>query len=340
MPGSFDVVLVKHGTVGVSETFIRTHARLLNAVVWDHPIPSSGNCRLLQEFLLLYPELPVLCEYGTSGARALPTLRALERDLFVYFHGYDIYSTRVLQEYVDRYEQLFDYSRAIFAVSEAIAGKLRDIGAPDHKIHMIPCGVDEQFFSELRKGCYLRPTFIFIGRFVEKKGLYTLIHAFALIKDKDAFLVLIGDGPLYPEIKYLIEQLDLQDRVEFRGWVAHEEIAHVLDGALGLVLPSLEAVSGDSEGAPVVLMEAAARGVCCLTTRHAGIPEVVAHLETGILVQPGSHRDLANGLSWLLENPDDARRLGIQARWKATCEFSAASRADQVKRILLQGKYA
>ena len=80
------------------------------------------------------------------------------------------------------------------------------------------------------------------------------------------------------------------------------------------VLPSVTAADGDEEGTPTVLLEAAASGLPVLSTRHSGIPEIVADGVSGILVSERSPAELAIGLKRLIDEPECRTRMGRQGR--------------------------
>jgi glycosyltransferase involved in cell wall biosynthesis len=86
---------------------------------------------------------------------------------------------------------------------------------------------------------------------------------------------------------------------------------------------SIEAASGDVEGTPVAVLEAGATGLPVVSTRHGGIPDVVRHGETGLLVEEGDVAGMARQMLRLLRDPTQAAALGDAARRHVRHHFSA-----------------
>lgn len=325
-----DALVLKHGPVSWSETFIDTHLKSLNGLLYDGPLPRSSVSQPLLGFLQAHPHLPVLCEYGTTGARALPTLLSLGRPFSVYFHGYDAHSSRVLGEYSETYPRLFDAATHLFAVSEDIALRLTGLGAPTSKVRVLPCGVEDIFFDEPPGPGYDMPTILFVGRLVEKKNPLAVVDAFAPLSD-DARLFIAGEGPLEPDLRRRIQHHGLDHRVFMAGAIAHQRLPQLLDGGAFLALPSRTAAGGDAEGTPVILMEAAARGLPCISTFHGGIAAVVRDRRTGLLVSPGDREALSSAFRTLLKDSALARALGACAKAHAHAHFRASDRALELR---------
>ena len=117
---------------------------------------------------------------------------------------------------------------------------------------------------------------LFVGRLIEKKGLGDLLDAMTAVPD--ARLLIVGDGPLRPELE---AEARLRVAAEFAGWLAPEDVARRFEEARVLCVPSRRAASGDAEGLPTVILEAGARGLPTVGTRHSGIPEAIADAAAG-----------------------------------------------------------
>ena len=133
------------------------------------------------------------------------------------------------------------------------------------------------------------PVFVAVGRFVDKKAPQLTLAAFGQVAAtlREAQLVMIGDGPLFESTRRAARSFGLEDRVEFRGRQTSQEVATAMRKARVFVQHSIRTVRGDSEGTPVSILEAGAAGLPVVSTRHAGIKDVVQHGSTGFLVEEG-----------------------------------------------------
>lgn len=161
-----------------------------------------------------------------------------------------------------------------------------------------------------------RLRFLFLGQLVERKGLGTLVEAFARVR-ADADLLLVGGdwgAPGYPqEIAALIARLGLEERVRCENH--RQDVGALLKDCDAFVLPSL------SEARPRVIIEAMHLGRPIVATAVGGIPELVRDGVTGLLVQPGDVSALANALERLAATESLRVRLGEAARELARDEF-------------------
>ena len=157
---------------------------------------------------------------------------------------------------------------------------------------------------------YSRPFLLCVCRHVHKKGVDTLLRAFALISPDvpDVSLVLVGDGPLLEEHKLMARTLQIEHQVVFIGNVAHEDVSTFLAACALFVLPSRLEPFG------LVLLEAAHYGKGMIATRVGGVPEIITDGVDGVLVEPDEPAGMAAQILALVRQPDDAARLGVRAR--------------------------
>ena len=197
------------------------------------------------------------------------------------------------------------------------------LGAPLEKVHFIPCGVDCRQFAGASPAT-APPLFLAVGRFVEKKAPHLTIRAFAEAHSAhpSARLRMIGDGPLWNECRQLAKSLAVEKAVEFLGTQTHAIVTSEMHQARCFVQHSVEAASGDCEGTPVGILEAGASGLPVISTRHAGIPDVVIEGETGFLVDEGDVEGMAKHMLQIAEDPALAGRLGQAARKRIEDHFS------------------
>lgn len=198
------------------------------------------------------------------------------------------------------------------------------------KVKVVRCGVDQSFHAAPVAAPAASRTVVCVGRLCEQKGQMLLLAAAREMAARGvAFeLVFAGDGEMRPELERLIAEYGLRDRVRITGWVSGEQVRSLLQDARGLILPSL------AEGLPVVIMEAMALARPVVTTRIAGIPELVRDGEEGWLVSAGDCRALVKAWTELLET--DAARLremGEKARQRVMARHSTAQSARLLMRL-------
>jgi len=143
----------------------------------------------------------------------------------------------------------------------------------------------------------------------EKKNLEILVQAFGRVKDVDPslHLALVGDGPLRKNLEDLACSLDVAERVNFLGWKNRREVAELLAGCTGFVLPS------KSEPFGIVIIEAMACKKPVVASRVGGIPEIIDHGENGIMVEASDPAAFAAAIETLLANPGLRQSLGDRA---------------------------
>jgi colanic acid/amylovoran biosynthesis glycosyltransferase len=165
------------------------------------------------------------------------------------------------------------------------------------KVKVVHCTVDDGFQQAAQPVPAGSRTVVCVGRLCEQKGQMLLILAARELAARgiDFQLVLAGDGEMRPELEWLIDAYGLRERVRITGWVSGQEVRALLQAARALVLPSF------AEGLPVVIMEAMALRRPVITTRIAGIPELVRDGKEGWLVSAGDCRALVDAWTQLLE---------------------------------------
>lgn len=335
-----------------SETFIRSHienmpARTVLVHSWPPtvdgrtvlPLPVRAFYKLRRELFRegLQPEMTaayvkalrrhgaraVLAEYGTTGVIVMEACRKLKLPLVVHFFGYDASVREVLEEHAESYPQMFAQAEALLVVSRAMQRKLISLGAPPEKVIYNPCVADCRQF-EVSDPAAAPPTFLAVGRFVEKKAPQLTLRAFAEVLKAcpEARLRMVGYGPLLEECQQLAAELGLTGAVTFPGGLPHEAVREEMRGVRAFVQHSIEAPNGDCEGTPVGILEAGAAGLPVVSTRHAGIPDVVVEEQTGLLVDERDVHAMAEQMIRLVREPALARELGRAARRHVETNFS------------------
>lgn len=162
-----------------------------------------------------------------------------------------------------------------------------------------------------------------IARLTEQKAHRVLFDAMAQhVSLRQMHLVVVGDGELRESLKQRVETLGLQPRVHFAG--ARRDLGNILNAVDLFTMPSLW------EGLPLSLVLAMGAGLPVVTTRVAGIPEVVQHDVSGLLVSPGKSDELAHALARLVEDASLRRSLGERARAFVTPRFGVEKYVDSI----------
>jgi colanic acid/amylovoran biosynthesis glycosyltransferase len=155
------------------------------------------------------------------------------------------------------------------------------------------------------------------------KGLPYLIEACRILKSEGVkfHCDAVGYGPMFDELKRMVAEKNVGDVFNLAGPRPQDDVTRMMAEATLFVLPSIVAADGQMEGIPVALMEALASGRPVVSTNISGIPELVQHDVSGLLVDPENPVALAQAMRELLENAPRARSMGLNGRDKVRREF-------------------
>ncbi|MBK8056779.1 MAG: glycosyltransferase family 4 protein [Gemmatimonadetes bacterium] len=247
-------------------------------------------------------------------------------------HAKDIYHDSVT---TDALRALLRDASGVVTVSDYNARYLVDtIGVDASRLHRIYNGLDlDRFDVALRSD--RRPTILAVGRFVPKKGFDVLLDACALlVRDGARFTCrLVGGGSEEGSLRARATALGLEQVVQFDGPLPQREVMAALREATVFAAPCVVAEDGDRDGLPTVLVEAMALGTPCVATDVVGIPELVRHRETGLLVPPQDAPALAVALRALLEGPALRLQLATDARALIEAAFDVRRNAALVRAL-------
>lgn len=186
-----------------------------------------------------------------------------------------------------------------------------------NKTHILNWGIDLDLFKKqnpvnLKKQLHIEDRFIvgYVGRFVEEKGILDILKATAPLDD-DMALLLVGDGPLKPEIEYLAKQLDLKERLIMINSLSNSEMSQYINCMNVLVLPSRDSKYW-KEQLGKVLLEAMACEVPVIGSNSGEIPNVIK--DSGMIFKSGDHIDLRAKLSDVKSNKNGVQQLAHKAR--------------------------
>lgn len=255
----------------------------------------------------------IFVNYGPSGSLLAPVAKKLGIPLIVHFHGYDASVFSIFEKYRIGYQEMFKVASKIIVVSNDMKKVLNNFGAPEEKLINISCAPNS-LFLELEPD-YQSCQILAVGRFVEKKAPYLTLMAFQRAKEKciDLKLKFVGDGDLLSVCKDLCNYLRIRD-VEFLGIKSTKEVSVLMQRSFCFVQHSIQASNGDKEGTPVAILEAMAVGLPIVSTKHAGIPEVVKDGESGYLVEEGDVEGMAKKIEELYFNREKVEKMGSEGK--------------------------
>lgn len=159
------------------------------------------------------------------------------------------------------------------------------------KVHVIYHGLDTaDFVDEEIRSDSGEIKLLFVGRFVEKKGLQFLIACCKQLKQQSfAFrLLLAGDGILQATIERQVKQAGLEQQVHFLGWCSRQHIRELMTECTMLLVPSQTASDGDRDGIPNAILEAFALRLPVVATDSGGLREVIEPGMNGLLAPAGN----------------------------------------------------
>ena len=210
------------------------------------------------------------------------------------------------------------------------------------RIHVIHCGIDPDIFTP-----HLEPTdfekglgpfqMICVGTLHEVKGQFQLIEACKRLRE-DAFEFtchLVGDGPDRKALDEYVIQSGFQNHIVFHGRKTSHEIQQLMKQIDVIIAPSVPTADGRREGIPVVLMEGMASHIPAIASDLSGIPELVKHNQTGLLVSPHDTKGLATAILTLASDHALRNRLTTQGYQYVREEFDVAINSKKLLQVIL-----
>jgi len=209
--------------------------------------------------------------------------------------------------------------------------QLMKLSAPHmwDKFEVSPLGVDAEKFAP--QSPPESPTFevICVGRLVPAKGQHILLQAIdhMVSAGRDVRLRVVGNGPDMDSLQADARRRGIEKHVVFEGAVNQDRIRELYSRAHAFALASF------AEGIPVVLMEAMAMEIPCVTTFITGHPELIRHGVDGLLVAPSDDEELADALSHLMDNPKRRAALGKAGRLRVQDKYHLQRNAARLGEI-------
>src|SRR2546430_114250 len=221
-----------------------------------------------------------------------------------------------------------DYSR------ELLCERCPDSAAKIHRVHN---GIDLKHFPTPATATINPvPRIISVGRFVAFKGFEHLIAACAELASRgvDFTCDIIGDGPLRGALQAKIDVLNLSSRINLLGSLSQRAVLEALQAADIFALASVTDAEGASDVFPTVILEAMASARPVVSTRLAGIPELVVGGQTGVLVSPEDASALTQALEQLLRDTELRLRYGRAGRARIEQHFRIEDTVTPLLRLI------
>jgi glycosyltransferase involved in cell wall biosynthesis len=275
-----------------------------------------------------------------TGPAAVSAARRLGLPSVITMHGGDVYvNPEQGYDFPTRWyvrpalRWTLRHAGALTAITEDCRQHALRAGAPTRSMHLVFNGTDLRRFSPgATSGVDPRfgPNMIFACRqLFPRKGIRFLVEAAAQLKPRfpDLKVVVAGDGFERPDLIALAERLGIARDVTFLGWVANSELPQYYRAAALSVIPSLE------EGFGIPAAEAMGCETAVVASDAGGLPEVVEHGVTGLIVPRGDASALAGAIGELLADPGRRQRMGQAGRERALRLFDWDRSAEQFEQI-------
>lgn len=230
-------------------------------------------------------------------------------------HGTDVRLVRGASSARPAFRHVLRHSAAVTTVSRWLAREVTAL-VPNTAPAVAPMPVDTELFTP---GGEREPNrLLYVGRLNAQKGVEHLIAALARMRTP-ALLDIVGDGPDRERLERQAGESGVAGRITWHGALAQEALPPLYRRAAAMVVPSID------EGLGLVAVEAQLCATPVVAAESGGLPDVVRHEHTGILVPPASPDALAVALDDLLARPDRGRALGEAGRVHALGTFAPES---------------
>jgi colanic acid/amylovoran biosynthesis glycosyltransferase len=285
----------------------------------------------------LKPDL-LHAHFAVDAAYFANVWQQFDRPLVVSCYGYDVSSfpSRYLGWGRHYLQPVWHCASLMLAMTNDMREDLLRLGCPDEKIRVHYHGVNLEKFRHVERNSTATPVrILFAGSLTDRKGVIDVLRAFAQIVNESPKIELrfVGSGPLRPNLEQLVRTWRIENQVSFAGFVRHEELQHELSLAHIFCHPSRTLKNGDKEGIPGTIVEAMATGLPVVTTKHAGIPEMVRDGKDGFVVAERDVAAIAQALLTLVNKPNLRLQMGRNATSQAQQEADAVRLTAELETI-------
>jgi len=277
-----DVELIPRARKNFVKRFWRKYLLRLPAVYY------RGELQMIIKLLERRPADLMHIYFGHTGVHLLPFIKEWGKPCVVSFHGMDVQPRPDQAGYDEQMRDLLETIPLVLARSRSLIQRLEEIGCPAEKIRLNRTGIPLQDYPSVLREIPADGAWRLVQacRLIAKKGLKTAFQAFAgfLVTHPNARFTVAGDGPLKAELEQFAKELGIAQAVDFRGFLSQADLARLYSECHVFVHPSEMTADKNQEGVPNSMLEAMATGLPVLATYHGGIPEAVAHEQSGLLV--------------------------------------------------------
>ena len=272
--------------------------------------------------------------FGHIAVHLLPIIQAWARPSVVSFHGADVMVDLEKPAYRTATLEMLNAVRLVLVRSESLRRAMVDLGCDEKKLRIHRTGIPltEFPFRPRTWPADGRWRLLQAGRLIEKKGLRTGLLAFAEFTKQfpESTFTIAGEGPLRNELRALVRELKIDDRISFTGFVSQDELRDLFYESHIFLHPSETGADGNQEGVPNSMLEAMATGLPVLATRHGGIAEAIENGVSGALV---AERDDGALAAELIRYAKDPPKLSILASNGAQAVAQKFEQQAQVRKL-------
>jgi glycosyltransferase involved in cell wall biosynthesis len=289
--------------------------------------------------------VPALRELGRKLAPDLVQTHAVKSHLLMklaglrpwvaFHHGYTWPDLRArIYNQADRWS--LPKANGVVTVSLPFAQEIRRMGVAREKIRVVHNAIDPQWglgssvrenAARLRESLHIaedKQVALIVGRLSREKDHLTLLDALRELPDP-VHLLIVGEGPERDRIERHIRETGREEHVTLIGQVPSAEPYYPM--------ADIAVLSSLSEGSPNALLEAMAAGVPVVATTVGGIPEIVTHEQSALLVAPSDRKAMAAAITRLLHDRELSRHLIARARELIETRYSPAARTREISLI-------
>ena len=321
LPESFD----KIPRFALNKCFVPFYIRYLNKLLIKIGIaPFDYKLYKLTKFLKLHNAQVIMAEYLDLSIGYISMAKKVRATFFAHAHGYDVSRLLHYDFWKKEYQRLAD-TAGVITINQESMEALKVLGIPEEKIFVRSCGVDITSIFPNGPTNNKQIRLLAVGRFVAKKAPVILLQIILALKQRNLSFHFdyVGDGPLMAAALEFVIANQMQDYVTLHGERSHEYVLDLMRKTDIFVQHSVTCpLTGDKEGLPVAILEAMAHQLPVVSTRHAGIPEVIDEGIQGYLVEEYDIIAMTEKISQLMESDVKRWAMGKEGRSKVKENFT------------------